>query len=69
MKEGPVSSRERPVLAAEILALLQRAPENGGNVEKRSGDGNCESGLEVRLEYLDSGGSTFVSCGHGRIST
>ena len=62
MKEGPVFSRERRVLAAEIPVLLQWEPEKGGSVGKRSGDGNCESGLEVRLGYLDSGGSIFGGC-------
>lgn len=64
MKEGPVFSQGMPVLAAEILALLQRVPEMGANAGKRSGDGSCESGLEVRLGYLDSGDSTFVGFGY-----
>ena len=69
MKEGPVFSRERRVLAAEIPALPQWEPEKVGSVGKRSGDGNYESGLEVRLGYLDSGGSISGGCGCGHIST
>lgn len=69
MKEGPVFSRGRRVWAAEIPALLQREPEKGESVGRRSGDGNYESGLEVRLGYLDSGGSIFGGCGCGYINT
>lgn len=68
-KEGPVFSRERRVLAAEIPALPQWEPEKVGSVGKRSGDGNYESGLEVRLGYLDSGDSIFGGCSCGYIST
>ena len=59
MIEDSVFSLRRPVWGVETPALLQRGQEKEENVERRSGDGNCGSELEVRLKYLDSGGWIF----------
>ena len=65
MKEDPAFSRERRAWAAETLALLQKEPEKEESVRRRLEDESCGSGLEVRVEYLDSGDSIFGGCGHG----
>ena len=69
MKEDSVCSRERLVWAAETPVLLVMELETGENVGRRSGDENCGSELEVRVEYLGSGDLISGGCDRGYVST
>lgn len=68
MKEGSVFLRERRVWAAETPGLLPRELGKEESVGKRSGDESCVSGLAIRAEYLDSGGSISGGCDRGYVS-
>lgn len=69
MKEDSVFSQGRRAWGAETLALLQMEQEKEESVGTRSGDENCGSGPEVRVGYLDSGGSIFGDYGCAHVST
>ena len=54
--------RERRVWAAETPVLLLKYLVKEENVEKRSEDGSCGSGLGVQVGYLDNGDSISGGC-------